>query len=94
MSEEKLIRTRLARYIEQVATDIAERKISPEWGGHQLVALVRHWGYRGHDWHMPDPFEQFDLVMADLECFPDGSRTTPDDIVQAARAVRDVARSL
>lgn len=94
MTDEKMIRTRLASYVEQLAADVADGKMRPDWGGHQLVALVRYWGYRGHDWDMPDAFEQFDLVMTDLECFPDGSRTTDADIVEAARAVATAARSL
>ncbi|MEA2218947.1 MAG: hypothetical protein QOJ35_1573 [Solirubrobacteraceae bacterium] len=89
-----IIRTRLARQIEQVAADVVAGKLPATWGGNQLVALIRHWGYRGHDWDAPDAFAQFDLVMMDLECFPDGSRTSDADIVEAAGAVHDVARTL
>lgn len=89
-----LIQTKLARYIEQVAADTADGKVPPKWGGHQLAALIRHWGYRGHDWPTPEEFDQFDLVLMDLECYPDGSRTSDADIVEAAQAVKRVARTL
>jgi hypothetical protein len=37
---------------------------------------------------MPEAFEQFDLVMADLECFPDGRLTADEHVREAAREVQ------
>ena len=36
---------------------------------------------------MPNAFQESDLVMMDLECFPDGSRASDNDIVKAAMDV-------
>jgi hypothetical protein len=91
---EDLIRTKLARYIEEVAADTGSGKVPATCCGHQLVALIRHWGYRGHDWETPDAFDEFDLVMMDLELFPDGRRTSSDDILAAARAVELAAKTV
>jgi hypothetical protein len=78
--------------IENAATRVLDEKMPVPWSGHQLVALVRFWGYAGHDLEMPDAFVQFDLTMADLECFPDGRMTTDEQIVEAAREVLIAAR--
>jgi hypothetical protein len=77
----------LARSIGQAAERVLEGKLPPAWAGEQLVALIRHRGYLGHDWELPDAFQEFDHVMMDLECFPDGRMTTEEDIVAAARGV-------
>jgi hypothetical protein len=79
----------LARAIERGARRVVEGELPPAWAGHQLVALVRYWGYGGRDWPMPEAFGQFDLVMTDLECFPDGRMTNDEHIVEAAQAVLD-----
>ena len=65
----------LERSIEHAASRVLEGKLPAVWAGEQLVALIRHWGYLGYDWEMPETFSQFDLVMTDLECFPDGRMT-------------------
>jgi hypothetical protein len=85
--DEHGIRLRLARQIEEIAQAVVDGKVVPTWGGHQLVALIRHWGYRGHDWQTPDGFDELELVMTDLECFPDGRMTQDEHIVAAARSV-------
>jgi hypothetical protein len=77
----------LTAHIRLAANRVVEGKLPPQWAGEQLVALIRHWGYAGHDWEMPDAFEEFDLVMTDLECFPDGRMTQPEHIVDSARKV-------
>jgi hypothetical protein len=77
----------LAAHIRTAAARVVDGELPAEWAGEQLAALVRHWGYAGHDWPMPDAFQEFDLVMMDLECFPDGRMTQAEHIVTAARAV-------
>jgi hypothetical protein len=84
----------LERGIGQAAKEVLEGKLPAAWAGEQLVALIRHWGYLGHDWAMPEAFSQFDLVMMDLECFPDGRMTTDEDIVAAAREVLAAVRPM
>jgi hypothetical protein len=69
------------------AERLLEQRMPVTWSGHQLVALVRHWGYAGHDYRMPPSFERFDHVMMDLECFPDGGMSSDEQIVSAAREV-------
>jgi hypothetical protein len=78
--------------IENAAAKVLEGKMPVPWSGHQLVALVRFWGYAGYDLAMPDAFAQFDLTMADLECFPNGRMTSDEQIVTAAREVLITAR--
>ena len=78
--------------IENAAARVLEQRMPVPWSGHQLVALVRFWGYEGHDLAMPDAFAQFDLTMADLECFPNGRMTSDEQIVAAAREVLIAAR--
>jgi hypothetical protein len=41
---------------------------------------------------MPDAYQEFDLVMMDLECFPDGRMTKDEHIVEAARGVLAASR--
>ena len=78
--------------IENAAAKVLDGKMPVPWSGHQLVALVRFWGYAGHDLPMPEAFAQFDLTMADLECFPNGRMTSDEQIVAAAREVLIAAR--
>ena len=80
-------RALLERSIEDAAHQVLDAKLPTTWAGHQLVALIRHWGYLGHDWEMPDAFEEFDPVLIDLECFSDGRMTSDEHIVSAARGV-------
>jgi hypothetical protein len=82
----------LLRAIEDAAARVLEEEMPAPWAGHQLVALVRYWGYRGHDLAMPDAFARFDLTMSDLECFPKGRMTSDEQIVEAAREVLIAAR--
>lgn len=82
----------LERSIEHAAKRVLEGKLPAAWAGEQLVALIRHWGYLGYDWEMPDAFSQFDLVMMDLECYPDGRMTKDQHIVTAAREVLATVR--
>jgi hypothetical protein len=85
-------RVLLERSIERAARQVLEGKLPAAWAGEQLVSLIRHWGYLGYDWDMPDAFSQFDLVMTDLECFPDGRMTEDEHIVAAARDVLTTVR--
>jgi hypothetical protein len=39
------------------------------------------------DLPMPDAFAEFDHIMTDLECFPDGRMTNDEHIVVGAREV-------
>jgi hypothetical protein len=78
--------------IERAAERVLEAEMPAPWSGHQLVALVRHWGYGGYDFATPDAFARFDLTMADLECFPNGRMTSDEQIVEAAREVLIAAR--
>ncbi len=73
--------------IRNSAGRVIEAKMPAAWSGHQLVALIRHWGYRGMDLPMPDAFAEFDHIMTDLECFPDGRMTNDEHIVAGAREV-------
>jgi hypothetical protein len=41
---------------------------------------------------MPDAYQEFDLVMTDLECFPDGRMTKDEHIIEAARSVLAASR--
>jgi hypothetical protein len=82
----------LGRSIEHAAERVIEGKLPAAWAGEQLVALIRHWGYLGHDWQMPDAYQEFDLVMTDLECFPDGRMTKDEHIIEAARSVLAASR--
>jgi hypothetical protein len=87
-------RALLVRNIEAAAARVDEGRLPVAWAGEQLAALVRLWGYSGHDWPMPEAFEEFDLVMMDLECFPDGRMTSDEHIRRAAAAVLEAARPL
>jgi hypothetical protein len=78
--------------IERAAARVLEAQMPAPWSGHQLVALVRYWGYGGCDFVMPDAFARFDLTMADLECFPNGRMTSDEQITEAAREVLIAAR--
>ncbi len=78
--------------IERAAERVLEEAMPAPWSGHQLLALVRYWGYGGYDLAMPDAFARFDLTMADLECFPNGRMTSDEQIVDAAREVLIAAR--
>jgi len=78
--------------IERAAARVIDAEMPAPWSGHQLVALVRYWGYGGNDFAMPDAFARFDLTMADLECFPNGRLTSDEQIVEAAREVLIAAR--
>jgi hypothetical protein len=82
----------LLRAIEKAAARVLEEQMPVPWAGHQLVALVRYWGYGGYHLAMPDAFVRFDLTMADLECFPNGRMTSDEQIVEAAREVLIAAR--
>ena len=82
----------LRRGIEHAAERVLDGKLPTAWAGERFVALIRHWGYLGHDWDMPDAFGEFDLVMTDLECFPDGRMTKDEHIVEAARGVLTTVR--
>ncbi len=73
--------------IRNSAGRVIEAEMPATWSGHQLVALIRHWGYRGMDLPMPDAFAEFDHIMTDLECFPDGRMTNDEHIVAGAREV-------
>jgi hypothetical protein len=73
--------------IRNSAGRVIEAETPAAWSGHQLVALIRHWGYRGMDLPMPDAFAEFDHIMTDLECFPDGRMTNDEHIVAGAREV-------
>jgi hypothetical protein len=72
---------------------VIDGKMPIEWTGSQLAALIRFWGYQGFDFPMPVAFEQFDHVMTDLECFPDGRMTTDEQILDAARDVRQAVEA-
>ena len=85
-------RTLLEQAIERAANALLEGRLPAAWAGEQLVALIRHWGYLGYDWEMPDAFSQFDLVMTDLGCFPDGLTTKDEHIIAAAREVLATVR--
>jgi hypothetical protein len=87
MAENAHPRALLARNIEAAAARVAEGRLRVAWAGEQLAALVRLWGYSGHDRPMPESFEEFDHVMTDLECFPDGRMANDEHIRQAAAAV-------
>ena len=78
--------------LERAAERVLEARMPAPWSGHQLVALVRYWGYGGYDFAMPDAFAAFDLTMADLECFPNGRMTSDEQIIEAAREVLIAAR--
>jgi hypothetical protein len=78
--------------IENAAARVLDEQMPAPWAGHQLVALVRYWGYGGHQLAMPDAFARFDLTMADLECFPNGRMTSDEQIIEAAREVLIAAR--
>jgi hypothetical protein len=82
----------LLNAIANAAAQVLDAKMPVPWSGHQLVALVRFWGYAGHDLAMPEAFARFDLTMADLECFPNGRMTSDEQIVEAAREVLIAAR--
>jgi hypothetical protein len=82
----------LLRAIENAAARVLDGQMPVPWSGHQLVALVRYWGYAGCDFAMPEAFARFDLTMADLECFPNGRMTSDEQIVEAAREVLIAAR--
>lgn len=71
-----------------------EGALPAEAAGHQLIALVRRWGYRGFDFEMPEAFEAFDLLMMDLECGPPSAPVAADEIKRAATAVRLAAHQL
>jgi hypothetical protein len=79
--------------IRRTARNVVECEIPVAWRANQLVALVRFFGYEGYDYPMPDAFEEFDHVMTDLECFPDGRMTTDEDMVDAARRVLAAAEA-
>jgi hypothetical protein len=78
--------------IESAAARVLDGQMPAPWAGHQLVALIRLWGYGGYDFAMPEAFARFDLTMADLECFPNGRMTTDEQIVEAAREALIAAR--
>jgi len=82
----------LEQSIERAANVVLEGKLPTAWAGEQLVALIRHWGYLGYDWEMPEAFSQFDLVMTDLECFPDGRMSQDENVIAAAREVLATVR--
>jgi hypothetical protein len=44
----------LQRSIGHAAQRVLDGKLPRVWAGHQLVALIRHWGYVGHDWKLPE----------------------------------------
>jgi hypothetical protein len=44
----------LLRAIENAAARVLDGEMPAPWAGHQLVALVRFWGYRGYQLAMPD----------------------------------------
>jgi hypothetical protein len=78
--------------IENAAARVLDGEMPVPWAGHQLVALVRYWGYAGYELAMPEAFARFDLTMADLECFPNGRMTSDEQIFEAAREVLITAR--
>ena len=92
MAAESDAETLLLMAIERAAARVLDAEMPVPWSGHQLVALVRYWGYGGYDFAMPDAFAAFDLTMADLECFPNGRMTSDEQIVEAAREVLVAAR--
>ena len=53
----------------------AGREVASGVGGRAASRSDPALGYLGYDWEMPEVFSQFDLVMMDLECFPDGRMT-------------------
>lgn len=84
----------LARNIKAAAERVLDGALPTAWAGEQLAALVRFWGYAGLDLPSPEAFDQFDLVMSDLECFPDKLFTTDEQIREAATDVLAAAQAL
>lgn len=82
------LRSRLSRAIANAAEAVEGDEVPTEAAAHQLIALVRFWGYLGLDWEMPEQFQAFDLVMTDLVCGPPSPPVNHRDIREAAREVR------
>lgn len=86
--EDGELRRKLSRAIADAAVAVEGGEIPTEAAAHQLVALIRFWGYLGLDWKMPEQFEALDLVMTDLACGPPAPAVSEEDIRKAARGVR------
>jgi hypothetical protein len=88
------LRSRLSHAIAGAAEAVEGNEVPTEAAAHQLIALVRSWGYRGLDWKMPEQFQAFDLLMTDLVCGPPSPPVSNRDIREGAREVRKVSGSL
>jgi len=78
--------------IRNSAGHVIEAEMPAAWSGHQLVALIRHWGYRGMDLPMPDAFAEFDHIMTDLVLSTDNCLRQPrSQVILAALSAMNEA---
>lgn len=90
---ERRLRQILARHIQSRAED-AGREPADNGARFQAVALVRLWQAAGEEWDQPEAFGHFDHLMADVELGSAVIGVSDDELLSAARAVAEAARTL
>lgn len=91
--QERRLRQILARHIQSRAED-ASREPLDNAACFQAVALVRLWQAAGEEWDQPEAFGHFDHLMADVELGSAVIRVSDDELLSAARAVAEAARTV
>ena len=90
---ERRLRQLLARHIAFRAADAAREPLNLG-ACYQLVSLIRLWQATGADWDQPDPFAEFDHLMANVELGPMVMPVEDRELLTVARAVAEEARIL
>jgi hypothetical protein len=90
---ERRLRQILAGHIRFLAED-ATREPYKNGACYQVLAVVRLWLKAGDDWDQPEAFGHFEHLMLDLALGPAVISVSDEELIDAARAVAEAARTL